>query len=371
MPHTHTVHRLPRAHTPTVSVVMPVYNVARYVEDAIASVLAQTWLDFELIIVDDGSTDDSLEHCRRFDDHRIRIVQQENRGLAGARNSGIRHARGRYIAFLDSDDLWSEHKLAAHVALLDSRTDVGVSYSQSAFIDDAARPLGYLQAPKLDDITGADVFLRNPVGNGSAPVIRRAALEAVRFTIRVGDELRTCYFDESFRQSEDIECWTRIALQSGWRFAGIDKPLTFYRVNAGGLSAQIENQLASWERFVAKLTDYAPEFAAEHVPLARAFQLRYLARRAVRMGRGALGLRYALRACATEPRLLVREPARTGVTLAAALCASILPAATYRRCELAAMRTATALARLRSNLNADSTRAATGHRRHAPDAATP
>lgn len=359
------------SHVPTVSVVMPVYNVARYVEEAIASVLAQTWLDFELIIVDDGSTDDSVARCQRFDDHRIRIVQQENRGLAGARNTGIRHARGHYIALLDSDDLWSPHKLAAHVAHLDRRPEVGVSYSQSAFIDDAGRPLGYLQAPKLDDIHAADVLLRNPVGNGSAPVIRRATLDAVRFTVPMGEELRACYFDESFRQSEDIECWTRIALQTRWRFAGIGAPLTFYRVNSGGLSAQIENQLASWERFVAKMSAYAPDFAARHVPLARAFQLRYLARRAVRMGRGALGLRYALRACATAPRMLLREPARSAVTVAAALCASVLPDPVYRACERGAMCVATTLGRLRTALSASSAPAATDHRRHAPDAATP
>jgi glycosyltransferase involved in cell wall biosynthesis len=84
--------------TPDVSVIMPVYNVERYVAAAIRSVLQQTFSNFELIIVDDGGKDTSLDICRTFSDPRIRIVSQANRGLAGARNTGIRHARGRYIA---------------------------------------------------------------------------------------------------------------------------------------------------------------------------------------------------------------------------------------------------------------------------------
>ena len=86
---------------PTVSAIVPVYNVERYVGAAIASVLAQTYTDFEIVAVDDGSTDTSLSILRGFHDPRLRIVTQANRGLAGARNTGIRHARGRYGSTLD------------------------------------------------------------------------------------------------------------------------------------------------------------------------------------------------------------------------------------------------------------------------------
>ena len=89
---------------PLISVVMPVFNVERYVAEAIGSVLAQSFADFELIIVDDGGKDRSMEICRSFGDPRIRIVSQANRGLAGARNSGILAARGEFVALLDSDD---------------------------------------------------------------------------------------------------------------------------------------------------------------------------------------------------------------------------------------------------------------------------
>jgi glycosyltransferase involved in cell wall biosynthesis len=103
-----------------VSVIIPVYKTEKYVEAAVASVLNQTYQNLEIIVVDDGSPDDSLKLVRQFDDPRIRIIEQENRGLAGARNTGIRHAVGEYIAFLDSDDVWLPEKLAKHVKHLET-----------------------------------------------------------------------------------------------------------------------------------------------------------------------------------------------------------------------------------------------------------
>jgi len=193
---------------PTVSVVMPVHNTARFVEAAISSVLTQTFSDFELLIIDDQGTDDAIDLCRQFVDPRIRIISQENRGLAGARNTGIRQAKGRYIALLDSDDLWLPEKLERHVAHLDANSDVGVSYAASRLIADDGTPLSVAQRPKLTNITSDNIFLRNPVGNGSAAVIRRKALGEIAHTSHRQGEMN--YFDESFRQSEDIECWTRI-----------------------------------------------------------------------------------------------------------------------------------------------------------------
>ena len=114
--------------TPIVSVVMPVYNTAKYVEAAIESVLAQSFLDFELLIIDDEGTDNSIELCRAYTDPRVRIISQKNRGLAGARNTGIREARGQFVALLDSDDLWEASKLSAlQRAVLGSREFCGES----------------------------------------------------------------------------------------------------------------------------------------------------------------------------------------------------------------------------------------------------
>ncbi|MFT6208936.1 MAG: glycosyltransferase involved in cell wall biosynthesis, partial [Colwellia sp.] len=97
---------------PIVSVIIPMYNVEKYIEQSIDSVLKQTYHNFEIILVDDGCTDDTLNKVNKFTDPRIRLIHQTNRGLSGARNTGIDSARGLYVALLDADDYWAKDKLA-------------------------------------------------------------------------------------------------------------------------------------------------------------------------------------------------------------------------------------------------------------------
>ena len=317
---------------PAVSVVIPLYQTERYIRQTLQSVAAQTFEDFEILVIDDGSSDCGPALASSFADPRLRIISQANRGLAGARNTGIREARGAYIAFLDADDLWAPEKLAEHVACLEAQPEVGVSFSSSSMIDDAGRELGLLQRPAGRHFDAAYIFCRNPVGNGSAPVIRRAALDAVAFRDpALGDRL--CWFDESFRQSEDIECWTRIAACTAWKFGFIDQPLTYYRISSGGLSANLDRQLASWRRFRSKVARYAPALDQDLGDLAEAFQLRYLARRAIKSGDGGQALRLIWRGLAKAPAMALREPSRTLVTLAAAIGVSCMPRALTTRLE--------------------------------------
>lgn len=309
---------------PPISVIMPVYNVEQYVAAAIESVLAQTFKNFELIIVDDGGTDMSVEICASYDDPRIRIISQANRGLAGARNTGILAARGEYVALLDSDDSWDPEKLALHKIHLDNNPQIGISYSGSRFMDADGTILRQAQRPKLENITAKDILTRNPVGNGSAPVIRKTALDCVAFLHR-DEPKRVCFFDESFRQSEDIELWIRMALTSGLRFEGIDGLLTNYRIVSGGLSANIAAQYDSWNRVMTKTQANAPEFLAQFGDEARAYQLRYLARRAVQMGDGAFALSLLKEAFAISSQPLFREPIKSAFTFLAAVAARYLP----------------------------------------------
>ena len=304
------------APTPTASVIMPVYQVEAHVGEAVASVLAQTLADFELIVVDDGGSDGSMAVVRGFADPRIRIVTQANRGLAGARNSGIALARGRVIALLDSDDRWLPEKLALHLIHLDANPDVGVSFCPSRFIDQAGRAMRLRQRPQLDHITPEVIFCRNPVGNGSAPVIRRSALDTIAFPMP-GETGRTCWFDESLRQSEDIECWLRLALIGGVKFAGISPALTEYRVSGGGLSAQVVRQYQTWQQVVERMQRYAPDFVAAHVDRARAYQLRYLARRSVQLGDANMARTLLAEALRSSLRPLVEEPVKSLVTIGA------------------------------------------------------
>lgn len=307
------------------SVIMPVYNVENYLGAAIGSVLAQTFKDFELIIVDDGSTDDSAAIYGAYNDPRIRVIKQQNRGLAGARNTGIREARGAFIGLLDSDDLWRPEKLAAHITHLKENPAIGVSYSASEFIDQQGNSLNLFMTPKLDGIDAAHVLCRNPVGNGSAPVFRAQVFDDIAFIKETPTGPEKWFFDETFRYAEDIECWMRIAALTKWGFAGIAEPLTLYRVVPGTLSANTDKMYEHWSRMLARVQDYAPDLAHTYGDKARAYQIRYYARRAVQEGQKLQALKHLYHALSLYPGMIIDEPRRTIITIGAVLLSAIMP----------------------------------------------
>ncbi|MEM7166542.1 MAG: glycosyltransferase [Planctomycetota bacterium] len=329
------------AAVPTVSVIVPLYNVERFVEKAIRSVLEQTFADFELLIVDDGSTDNSVQICRGVEDPRIRILSQENRGVAEARNHGIRAARGEFVALLDADDMWVPEKLQQHVEQLRAHSNVGISFSRCMFIDEHDSPAGLYQMSKIRDVEAEDFLYRSPVGNGSTAVMRRqvfldAAIEDA--------ELGECYFDpdRALHPSEDVECWFRIATTTDWLFLGIAAPLTHYRLNAAGHSADVEKKSRSWERLLEKAAVYAPKIIAERAASTRAYHWRYLARRAVSLHDGRDAVRLCHQAIREHPRILLEEPARTLTTLLASYSLRVLPLGLFTRLQRLGMRVARA-----------------------------
>lgn len=332
-----------------VSVIIPVYKVEKYVAATVQSVLQQTYKNFELLLIDDGSPDRSVEICQQFTDPRIKIIRQENRGVAAARNRGISQAQGEYLAFLDADDLWLPQKLEKHVEHLDSSPTVGVSYSRSAFIDSVGKPLGIYQMSKLQDITPLDLLCRTPIGNGSVAVIRREVFEAIKFQDKLSGSTEDCYFDEDrqLHPSEDVECWLRIAVQTPWQIEGLAEGLTLYRVNPEGFSAQLFKKLKSWETLLDKARVYAPEQMAVWEKPAMAYQLRHLARRAVTLEDGATAVELAHRALSTHGRILVEEPHRTLLTLSAAYSLKLLPKSFYTQLQSFALKTAGAIQRRR------------------------
>ena len=265
---------------PLVSVVIPVYNVQQFIKQCLDSVLQQTYSNVEVLVVDDGGLDQSMAIVEEYNDARLRIIKQQNRGLAGARNTGIRAARGGLVALLDSDDYWAADKLEKHVKIMLNNEKCGVSFSSSMFIDEQGNSLHRLQEP-LDkkNFDSSRIFCRNPIGNGSVPVIRRDVLDQIAF--KTVEKPYIQYFDESLRQSEDIDCWIRIALQNDTSFEYIDEPLTFYRLNSGGLSANVDKQFETWQQVLEKVTRLAPAFAKQYGRLAKAYQYRYLARRLI------------------------------------------------------------------------------------------
>jgi glycosyltransferase involved in cell wall biosynthesis len=318
------------------SVIIPTYKVEKYIAAAIESVLAQTYQNFEIIVVDDDSPDRSVEICQQFTDSRIKIVSQKNRGLAGARNTGIRHAQGDYIALLDGDDLWLPEKLEKHVEHLESSSSVGISFSRSAFIDEAGSSLGTYLMPKLKEITPADLLRDNPVGNGSAAVIRKEVLEAIKFQDNLYGTVEDFYFDDHFRQAEDIECWLRIVLQTNWKIEAIPEALTLYRVNSGGLSASLLNQFEALQKVIETTRSYAPELIVQWENPTKAYQLRYLARSAVRLKAGSMAVQLMHQALAAHWQLVLEQPRRTLMTLAAAYLLWLLPQPLYSQIEAVA-----------------------------------
>ncbi|MBD3885468.1 glycosyltransferase family 2 protein [Phormidium tenue FACHB-886] len=322
-----------------VTVIIPVYGVERYIAATVQSVLAQTYENFELLIVDDGSPDRSIEICRQFTDPRIRILQQPNGGPAAARNLGIREATGEYIALLDGDDLWLPKKLETHVAHLESSPQAGVSFCRSALIDEEGESLGIYQViTKLNDVTPLDLLCRTPIGNGSVPVIRREVLDAIQYVDDTTGEI--CYFnpDRQLHPSEDVECWMRIALKTDWQITGIPDALTLYRVNSRGFSANLWKKLQSWEKMLLEVRSYGTEqdYQRHNAP-AMSYQFRHLARRAVTLRDGTIAVQLIHRSLLTYPRILTEESMRTLQTLAAAYLVRLLPRKFYQQFETAAM----------------------------------
>lgn len=317
-----------------VSVIIPVYAAEKYIAATLQSVFEQTYKNFEVLIIDDGSPDRSIEICQQFTDSRIKIIRQENRGLAGARNTGIRHAQGEYLALIDADDLWLPEKLEKHIAHLEKSPAVGVSFSRSAFIDEAGQPLGTYHMPKLTGITPPYLLCHDPVGNGSAGVFRREVFEGIRFCDNIHGFVESFYFDERFRMSQDMELLLRIALQTPWQIEGIPEALTLYRVTGGTLSTNWFRKIEAWEKVIERVRSYAPELIAQRANQSRAYQLRHLARRAVRLqAEGIIAVQLINRTLAAHWRILLEEPRPTLMTLAAAYLLWLLPQSAYANIE--------------------------------------
>ncbi len=208
-----------------VSVVIPAFNYAHFLPEAMASVLAQTWTALELIVVDDGSTDDTAAICARCADPRFRYVHQANAGLSAARNTGIREARYPRVAFLDADDRWEprflETVLREFERLGPEFAAVGTACAR---MDSQGAPLPPPRRNFLytDELTAASFCLRNrPIS--SSVVVRRRVFEDCG------------YFDPTLRSSEDRDMWIRLTAH-GYRFFYLGEPLAIIRRHPENMS---------------------------------------------------------------------------------------------------------------------------------------
>lgn len=304
----------------SVSVIVPTFNGQRFLLPAVESVVRQTYQEWEIIIVDDGSTDGSEEFVRRCSqlDSRIRCLRKSNGGLSSARNFGIDAAIGDYVAFLDDDDFWHESKLRKHVEHLDENPEVGVSYSGTRFVNVEGLPLRHFRVPKCRELDDFYIYCRNPITNGSNGVFRREVFSSTRF-------------DESLPRNQDVDCWLRIAFGDGWKLEGIPDLLTFYRVNPSGISTDYYKHLECARRVWKKSYEYAPEVAGRYASLAEAFQLRFYARRALSVGDRKTAAEFVRDAVRKNWRFLAHEPISGMATVMGALVPGPLLKALCRR----------------------------------------
>jgi glycosyltransferase involved in cell wall biosynthesis len=210
---------------PEVSVIIPTYNSARFLGDAIDSVLAQTYEDFEILVIDDGSTDDTRMATRRYGSA-IRYSFQANQGVSAARNRGISEASGGWIAFLDSDDIWAASKLTRQMEALRARPACGVCHTAFVRLEadgtTAALPRSTAGTPVLPEL----LLVGNVVGTPSTVVCRRSLL------------LRAGGFDPALSQCADWDMWVRLATMTELLF--LDEPLVTYKQHASNMSRNPE-----------------------------------------------------------------------------------------------------------------------------------
>ena len=292
---------------PKVSVIVPAYNVRSYIEEALASLERQSLQEFEVLIVDDGSTDDTAEIVKPFvvGDSRFQLLHKQNGGLSSARNYGIRHARADYIALLDGDDVYEPDKLAAHVAVLDSAAEVGVVYSASRVIREDGRPTFMrLSGKPVQSDPLLALLCKNFVGHGSNAVFRRCLFN------EVGE------FDETLRSSEDVDFWLRIAATQRWRFYREPRVLCCYRVRPSGLSFNVLQMQRCNEQVISAAYRRSPELVGPGLPTAYAYMYRYLARLALTAGDAEQARDFIERAIASDREIFYRDP-RSLLTLIA------------------------------------------------------
>ena len=228
-----------------ISVIIPVYNGEKTIGETIKSVCEQDFTDWELIIIDDGSTDSTLRVIERIVDSRIKVFSFPNGGQAISRNRGIAKAKGEYIAFLDADDLWTPDKLECQILALEENPQAAVAYSWVDWIDESGN---FIQRGSYVNFAGnvyENILLINFFGNGSNPLICKQALE------KVGG------FETSLIPAEDWDMWIKLAAH--YPFALVPKSQVLYRLSSTSQSTNIRKLETATLKVIEKAFAQAPE----------------------------------------------------------------------------------------------------------------
>jgi glycosyltransferase involved in cell wall biosynthesis len=230
-----------------ISVILPVYNGDGTIRETIESVLNQTVSELELIVINDGSQDSTLDIVKGFADSRLKVFSYFNAGQAASRNRGITHAVGEYIAFIDADDIWKPEKLETQLKALQENPHASVAYSWTNHIDDKSQFLRVGCRMTTEGDVYPELLIGNFIENGSNPLIRRQAIT------EVGD------FEITLNPAEDWDLWLRLAAR--YKFVVVKSPQVLYRVSTNSLSSSsyIEKMEASSLLVIERAFTQAPE----------------------------------------------------------------------------------------------------------------
>lgn len=236
---------------PAVSVIMPVLNGELFIYEAIKSVLSQTFKDFEVIVVDGRSVDNTCKVVKDFalEDSRIKLIVQIEPGLPAARNFGIQTSRGSYIAFLESDDLWYPDKLLLQVEEMEKNPEIGLVSCLSAAIDQNGKMTGWKLGVNENGNVYRAVIKRNPISSCSVPLIKRECLN------KVGP------FSENCKLSDDWEMWIRFAKR--FPIKTIAKPLVGYRRCYSNRSQNYKEMIEDGELILKRTFENDPELSKD------------------------------------------------------------------------------------------------------------
>ena len=287
---------------PRVSVIIPAYNRAGFLPDSVGSVLAQTCRDFEVILIDDGSTDNTPEIVKGFPPV-VRYYRQENGGISSARNLGVRHARGEYIAFLDSDDTLLENALEKSVACLDRYPEAGFCYGKVYYMDEKGDVMWWRKSrgDKESCLRDGREQIERLIFRGEVQVTglmaRRRCLEEVGL------------FDTSRIFGEDIDMWLRLCKK--FPVGYIAEPLGTYRIHSQSVTEnkKLEDLVTTQTEFIEQaLRGLEPGPSFRHLRRKAYFGLYcYIAEENARSGHRARALNFALRAVRAYPALLFHK----------------------------------------------------------------
>ncbi|MBD2291991.1 glycosyltransferase [Anabaena sphaerica FACHB-251] len=230
-----------------ISVVIPVYNGEKTIEETIISVINQTFTDFEILVINDGSNDATLDVVKQIKDSRVKLFSYPNAGQIVSRNRGLELATGKYISFIDADDIWTYDKLEAQFKALQNKPEAAVAYSWTNYIDESSQ---FLRSGLHITVNGdalAKLLLTNFLENGSNGLFLTPALR----------DLGGFDFDKDIEGSEDWDLYLRLAAK--YPFVCVSAPQILYRVSTNSFSTNINKMEKSGLKVIKKAFEKAPK----------------------------------------------------------------------------------------------------------------